>query len=125
MSDEPPFTEAELAIVLKAKQTMRMLAKIIRDKDPKEVLKDPEIAALIDKRVKEQLEQNPNLKEEDIRKDVIEKMSSDPAFQERLTPDLPQLNVEQEALLVGRLGSTVFDELLRIEQEENENNGPQ
>jgi hypothetical protein len=88
-------------------------------------MKDPDIVALINKRVKDKLDANPNLKEDDARKEVTEQMPNDPAFRERLTPDLPQLNVEQEALVVGRLGSSVFSELLRIQQEEkNNNNGP-
>jgi hypothetical protein len=125
MSEDPPFTPVELGVVLKAKRSLTILAKIIRDKDPKEVMKDPDIVALINKRVKDKLDANPNLKEDDARKEVTEQMPNDPAFRERLTPDLPQLNVEQEALVVGRLGSSVFSELLRIQQEEkNNNNGP-
>ncbi len=108
MSEEPPFNEAELKLVQTAKRTMMILAKIIRDKDAKEVVKDPDLAPLFAEK-----------------KDLAEALADPdlgPKIRERLTPDLPQLNDLQEALVVGQLGSLILGELRKIEANDN---GPQ
>ena len=46
MSEEPPFNEDELKIVRNAKRTMMILGRIIRDKDVKKVITDPDLAGI-------------------------------------------------------------------------------
>ena len=96
MNEEPPFTEDELQIVRNVKRTMMILARVIRDKDMKKVVTDPDLAAAIGTLTLEQA-----LANEDLGKTI----------RARVTPDLPQLNVEQETMVICRLGSAIFDRL--------------
>jgi hypothetical protein len=41
-------------------------------------------------------------------------------IKERMTPDLPQLNSGQEAMVICQLGATIFGELLKIESNESD-----
>ena len=108
MSEEFPFNDDELKLIQTAKRAMMILAKVIRDKDAEEVIKDPDLSPLVAGR--------QNLEE------ALADPELGPKIRERLTPDLPRLNVEQEALLVGQLGSVIFSRL--IEGESNDNDGP-
>jgi len=107
MSEEPPLNEKETSVVQSVKRTMSILAKVIRDKDVKEVIKDKDLADLIGNRSLDDALADPEL---------------GPKIRERVTPDLPQLNAEQEALVVSQLGAAVFGRL--IEAESNNDDGP-
>ena len=103
MSEEAPFSDVELKLVRQAKRTMMILARIIRDKDVKKVITDPDLKKLIGERTLEEA-----LAHEETGK----------AIRERVTTDLPSLNVEQETLVICQLGSTIFGRLLDAESEE-------
>lgn len=105
MSEEPPFKPHELKIVHKVKRTMMILARVIRDKDVKNVVTDPDIAELIGNRTPEQA-----LADEQLGRTI----------RERLTPDLPQLNVEQETMVICQLGSAIFDHLFDGDSNDNQ-----
>jgi hypothetical protein len=47
MNGQTQFDENELKLIQIAKRTLHILAKVIRDKDPKEVIKDKDLADLI------------------------------------------------------------------------------
>jgi hypothetical protein len=104
MSEEAPFNKVELGLMRQAKRTMMILARIIRDKDPKKVVTDPDLKELIGERTLAEA-----LAHEEIGKTI----------RERVTPDLPELNVEQETLVICQLGSTIFERLLDAESNED------
>ena len=86
MNGQARFDENDLKLIRIAKRTLNILAKVIRDKDPKEVIKDKDLADLIgDKSLAEALA-DPDLGQK---------------IRDRLTLDLPQLNTEQEAMVIG------------------------
>lgn len=97
MNEEPPFNDAELNIVQNVKRTMMILARVIRDKDVKKVITDPDLREQIGDRTLEQA-----LADEQLGKKI----------RARVTPDLPQLNPEQETLVICQLGSAIFNRLL-------------
>jgi hypothetical protein len=105
MSDEPVFNPAESKIVRDAKRTMVILARIIRDKDVKKVITDPDLAQRIGHRPLE------------------EAIAADPALGEmikaRVTPDLPLLNAAEETSVICALGSAIFNRLSDAESDDN------
>ncbi len=107
MSEEPPFNEKEISVVQSVKRTMSILAKVIRDKDVNEVIKDKDLADLIGNRSLDDAFADPEL---------------GPKIRKRVTPDLPQLNTEQEALVICQLGTAVFGRLIAAEL--NDDDGP-
>jgi hypothetical protein len=92
------FTQNELNLINKAKATLRVMAKIIRDKDVKEVIKDEDLAQLIGSKTLEEALADPDL---------------GGTIRARVTTDLPQHNDREEAMLVGQLAPAVFDELIK------------
>lgn len=105
MSDEPALTQDELKIVRNAKRTMTILGRIIRDKDIKKVVTDPDLVELIGERTLEQA-----LADEQLGKTI----------RARVTPDLPQLNIEQETMVICQLGSQIFNRLLDVDSNDNQ-----
>lgn len=103
MNEEPPFNDAELKIVQHVKRTMMILARVIRDKDVTKVVTDPDLREEIGDLTLEQA-----LADEQIGKKI----------RARVTPDLPQLNIEQETLVICQLGSTIFSRLLDANENE-------
>ena len=99
------FDKTELKLIETAKRTMRILAKIIGDKDPNVVIKDEDLAALIGDKSLEDALKDPQLG------DLIRK---------RLTADLPQLNLEQEALTIAQLGPAIFEQLWGAQADDND-----
>jgi hypothetical protein len=91
------FNEDELKLIQAAKQTMKILEKIIKDMDPNEVIKDKDLAELIVEKTLPEALADPVLGKQ---------------IRERVTPDLTQLNVAQEALVIGQLGATIFSKLM-------------
>jgi hypothetical protein len=106
MNGQTKFDENELKLIQKSKQTMKVLAKVTKDLDPKEVIKDEDIAKLIDE--KEWEKDDPKTLAKALADEEI-----GPMIRERLTPDLPHLSPEQEAMVIGQLGATIFGELLK------------
>jgi hypothetical protein len=104
MSDEPVFTQAESKIVRDAKRTMVILARIIRDKDVKKVITDPDLVKLIGNRTLEEA-----LADEELGKII----------RARVTPDLPLLNSAEETSVICALGPAIFD---RISDADSDNN---
>lgn len=95
MSDS--FTKSELSLIADAKKALTILSKIIRDKDVNEVIQDQDLADEIGGRTLDEALADPVL---------------GPKIRDRVTPDLPQLNAEQEALVVSQLGTAVFGRLI-------------
>lgn len=96
MAEEPPLTQDELKIVRNAKRTMVILGRIIRDKDVKKVVTDPDLAAAI---------RDLNLTlEEALAHEELGK-----TIRARVTPDLPLLNAAEETAVICALGSAIFD----------------
>jgi hypothetical protein len=106
MSEDPPLDEREVKIVNHAKRTMTILARVIRDKDINKVAADPdpELAKLIGNHTPEQA-----LADAELAK----------AIRKRVTPDLPQLNPEEETMVICQLGSAIFNRLLDAESNDN------
>ena len=104
MSEEPPFNEDELKIVRNAKRTMMILGRIIRDKDVKKVITDPDLAGQIGNLTLEEALAHPELGK---------------IIRARITPDLPLLNAAEETTVICALGSAIFDRLMDAEQDDN------
>jgi hypothetical protein len=92
------FSENELNLISKAKTTLRIMAKIVRDKDIKEAIKDKDLAQSIGNKTLEQALADPELGN---------------TIRDRVTPDLPQLNDQEEAAVIARLGPAIFSELIK------------
>ena len=107
MSEDPRLKPHEVKIVNHVKRTMTILARVIRDKDVKKVAADPdpELAELIGDRTPEAALADPQVGSE-IRK--------------RVTPDLPQLNAEQETMVICQLGAAIFERLLDADSNDNQ-----
>ncbi|HVQ36136.1 MAG TPA: hypothetical protein VMS31_01295, partial [Pyrinomonadaceae bacterium] len=102
------FNETDLKLIDTAKRTMRILSKVIRDKDPHAVVKDEDLAALIGGKTLEEALADPELA---------------PKIRDRLTTDLPQLNAEQEALAIVQLGPAIFAQLWAADADDDDD-GP-
>jgi hypothetical protein len=85
------LAEYEWQLVDKIKETMKVLARVVKHLDPKVVKKD------ID----------PH--------EEMEKEELDELVEKHLTPDLPGLNVNEEAFVVGQLGPVIFARLMALE----------
>ncbi len=92
------FSQDELNLIKKAKTTLRIMAKIVRDKDVREVIKDQDLAQLIGNKTLEEALADPELGD---------------TIRDRVTPDNPQLNDQEEAMVIARLGPAVFSELMK------------
>lgn len=90
------FSQEELSLVQSAKRTLMILAKVIRDKNAEEVVKDPDLVQLIANKTLEEALADPELGDK---------------IRSRVTPDLPQLNEREEAVVVTQLASAVFRQL--------------
>lgn len=101
----PSFNESELKLIDTAKRTMRILSKVIGDKDPHAVVKDEDLAALIGNKTLEEALTDPELA---------------PQIKNRLTTDLPQLNAEQEALAIVQLGPAIFAQLWEADADDDD-----
>jgi hypothetical protein len=112
MNGQTKFEENEPKLILIAKQTMKVLAKVMKDLDPKEVIKDKNIADKIINEKKWKIDDPKTLAM------ALADNEIGPMIRERLTPDLPHLSPEQEAMVIGQLGATIFGELLKIEPDE-------
>jgi hypothetical protein len=91
------FTEYEWQLVDKIKKTMKFLAKAIKHRDPQAVKKD--------------IDPHGEMEEEELA-ELVKK---------HLTPDLPELNANEEAVVIGQLGPVVFAELMALEREKPHN----
>ena len=98
MSDT--FSQDELKLIRSTKATLRVMAKVIRDKDVREVVKDADLAQLIGNKTLEEALADPEL---------------GPQIRNRVTPDLPQFNEQEEAMVIGQLGPALFSELIKID----------
>ena len=110
MSEPIQYDEDELKWIHAAKRSLKILAKVAKDLDSKEVIKDEDIAVLIQERG---WENDPAKLPRALADEEIGKM-----IRERLTPDLTQLNPEQEAMMIGQLGAVIFTEILKLESNE-------
>jgi hypothetical protein len=104
MNEQIRLDQNELKLIRIAKQTLKVLAKVTKDLDPKEVIKDEDIAKLIDE--KEWKKDDPKTLAKALADEEI-----GPMIRERLTPDLPHLSPEQEAMVIGQLGEIIFSKL--------------
>jgi hypothetical protein len=104
MSEEPPLNQAELKIVRNAKRSMVLLGRIIRDKDVKKVVTDPDLIELIGNRTLEEA-----LADEQLGKTI----------RSRVTPDLPLLNAAEETMVICALGSAIFDRVSDADSDDN------
>jgi len=100
------FDENELKLIRTTKRTLKVLAKVTKDLTPKEVIKDEDIAGQI--REKGWEIDDPATVAKALADEKI-----GPMIRERLTPDLPHLSPEQEAMVISQLGATIFGELLK------------
>src|SRR4051812_27283948 len=100
------FSDAEREEIQNTKDVMRLLAQVIRDRDVREVVKDPELAAEIGEMSLEEALADENLGTQIRRK---------------TTPDMPLLNAEQEALLICQLGPSVYGRLFKPQSDDDDN----
>jgi hypothetical protein len=101
----PSFNESDLKLIDTAKRTMRILSKVIGDKDPQLVIKDSDLAELIGNRSLEEALADSELGEQ---------------IRTRVTTDLPQLNAEQEALAIVQLGPAIFAQLWEADADDDD-----
>jgi len=104
------FDENKLKLIRTTKRTLKVLAKVTKDLDAKKVIKDEDIATLIKER---SWENDPAKLSKALADEKI-----GPMIRERLTADLPHLNPEQEAMVIGQLGVIIFTEILKHESNE-------
>jgi hypothetical protein len=111
MNGQTQFDKPELRLIRVAKRTLKLLSKVTKDIAPKEVIKDKDIE---DKILEKGWDKDdPATMPKALADNVI-----GPIIRARLTPDLPHLSSEQEAMVIGQLGSAIFGELLKIEPDE-------
>lgn len=94
------FTSDELNLIAKLKATLRIMAKVIRDKDVNEVIKDKDLAQQIGNKTLEEALAEPELGDQ---------------IRNRITPDIPQFNEQEEAVVIYQLGAAVFSELIKTD----------
>jgi len=97
------FNDTDLKLIDTAKRTMRILSKVIGDKDLQEVIRDTDLANLIGNRSLDEALADPEIGDQ---------------IRARVTTDLPQLNSEQEALAIVQLGPAIFGQLWTDEDED-------
>lgn len=106
MNEQIRFDQNELNLIQISKQTMKVLAKVTKDLAPKEMIKDEDIAKLID-------EKGWKIDDPKTLAKALADEQIGPMIRARLTPDLPHLSPEQEAMVIGQMGATIFGELLK------------
>lgn len=87
------FTEYEWQLVDQIKQTMRILARVIKHRDPQAVREDIDPLG-------------------EMEEEALAELAK-----QHLTPDLPVLNANEEAVVIGRLGPVLFAELMALAEE--------
>ena len=95
--DQDEFIDREWELIGVAKLTLKILAKVMADRDPLEVIKDPDLAERIGDRTLAEAREDEALAA---------------LIDARTTPDLPGLNRTEETLVIGQLGPLIFEKLL-------------
>lgn len=91
------FTAREQQLIGMTKRTLKILAKVMADRDPLEVIKDQDFAEQIGERTLAEARQDEALAAR---------------IDGRTTTDLPDLNRTEEALVISQLGTLIFETML-------------
>jgi SpoVK/Ycf46/Vps4 family AAA+-type ATPase len=156
MNGQNDFSDTELKLIQVTKDTLRLLAKVIRDRDVNDVISLAEVEAVIEDQADKPLakiikesrfltqmgsyvapeseiddeqlkilrdtlrnaieEADPEIETPDETLDEIikalEALIIDKIEANRITPDLPSLDPNEEAAVIGQMGQLIFAELL-------------